>query len=61
MTESESPDSIRTEQAYVDWIRRFILFHNKRHPIEMGATEAEAFLAHLAVVDKLPSGLSILV
>lgn len=41
--------SIRTEQAYVDWIRRFILFHEKRHPKEMGAAEIEAFLTHLAV------------
>ena len=41
--------SIRTEQAYVDWIRRFILFHGKRHPVEMGALEVEAFLTHLAV------------
>jgi len=41
--------SIRTEQAYVDWIRRFILFHDKRHPKEMGAAEVEAFLTHLAV------------
>src|SRR4026208_1310014 len=41
--------SIRTEQAYVDWIRRFILFHNKRHPQDMGAPEIEAFLSHLAV------------
>ena len=32
--------SIRTEEAYVDWIRRFILFHGKRHPNEMGAAEA---------------------
>jgi len=41
--------SIRTEEAYVDWIKRFILFHNKRHPHEMGAAEVEAFLTHLAV------------
>ena len=41
--------SIRTEQAYVDWIRRFILFHGKRHPLEMGEPEVEAFLTHLAV------------
>jgi integron integrase len=41
--------SIRTEHAYVDWIRRFILFHNKRHPNEMGKAEIEAFLTHLAV------------
>ncbi len=41
--------SIRTEQAYVDWIKRFILFHDKRHPRQLGATEVEAFLTHLAV------------
>jgi len=41
--------SIRTEKAYVSWIRRFILFHNKRHPKEMGSREIEAFLTHLAV------------
>ncbi|MGB6114965.1 MAG: integron integrase, partial [Comamonas sp.] len=36
-------------QAYLDWARRFILYHNKRHPQEMGAREVEAFLSHLAV------------
>jgi integron integrase len=41
--------SIRTEQAYVDWARRFILFHHKRHPQEMGKEEIESFLTHLAV------------
>jgi len=41
--------SYRTEQAYIQWIKRFILFHNKRHPKEMGAPEIEAFLTHLAV------------
>jgi integron integrase len=41
--------SIRTEQAYVDWIRRYILFHQKRHPLDMGKSEIEAFLTHLAV------------
>jgi site-specific recombinase XerD len=40
--------SIRTEQAYVSWIKRFILFHDKRHPNEMGKQEIEAFLTHLA-------------
>ena len=40
--------SIRTEQAYVDWIRRFILFHNKRHPTEMAEQELTEFLTHLA-------------
>lgn len=41
--------SIRTEQAYVDWIKRFVLHFDKRHPLEMGAREVEAFLTHLAV------------
>ena len=41
--------SIRTEQAYLDWVRRFILFHGKRHPAGMGKDEVEAFLSHLAV------------
>jgi len=41
--------SIRTEEAYVDWIRRFIIFHKNRHPKEMGIPEIEAFLTHLAV------------
>lgn len=40
--------SIRTESTYVDWARRFILFHGKRHPAEMGAVEVTAFLTHLA-------------
>ena len=40
--------SIRTEQAYTDWIRRFILFHNKRHPKEMAEAEVTQFLTHLA-------------
>ncbi len=41
--------SIRTEQAYVNWIKRYIYFHNVRHPAEMGAAEVQAFLTHLAV------------
>jgi integron integrase len=41
--------SIRTEATYVDWARRFILFHDKRHPAELGAPEVAAFLTHLAV------------
>jgi integron integrase len=41
--------SYRTEQQYVGWIRRFILFHGKRHPREMGAREVEAFLTNLAI------------
>lgn len=39
----------RTEAAYVGWVRRFILFHGKRHPRELGAPEISAFLNHLAV------------
>ena len=41
--------SLRTEETYVDWITRFILFHNKRHPKDMSNAEVEAFLTHLAV------------
>ena len=41
--------SIRTEQAYVDWVRRFIRFHQLRHPADMGAREVVAFLTYLAV------------
>jgi integron integrase len=41
--------SPRTEEAYLGWIRRFILFHHKRHPNDMGAEEVQAFLVHLAV------------
>ncbi len=41
--------SLRTERAYLGWIRRFILFHGKRHPRAMGATEVTAFLSDLAV------------
>jgi integron integrase len=41
--------SRKTERAYVNWIRRFVLFHAKRHPSEMGATEVTSFLSTLAV------------
>src|SRR5215831_14131043 len=41
--------SIRTERTYREWIKRFILFHGKRHPREMGAPEVERFLSDLAV------------
>lgn len=41
--------SIRTEQAYIGWVKRFILFHNKQHPNKMGEAEVIAFLSHLAV------------
>ena len=45
--------SIRTEQAYLDWVKRFIRFHGKRHPQTMGADEVRAFLTHLAVEGKV--------
>ena len=45
--------SRRTEEAYVHWIRRFIVFHGKRHPIEMGAPEVTAFLTWLAVEQRV--------
>ena len=41
--------SLRTEHSYLNWIKRFILFHNKRHPLEMGEHEIRQFLSHLAV------------
>lgn len=41
--------SIRTENSYVSWIKRFILFHGKRHPQDMGKPEIEAFLSHLVM------------
>ncbi len=45
--------SLRTEAAYIGWIRRFILFHRKRHPKELGKLEVEAFLSHLANVGRV--------
>jgi hypothetical protein len=45
----------RTEQTYVQWIRRYILFHNKQHPKDMGVPEIEAFLTHLAVQGNVAS------
>jgi hypothetical protein len=47
--------SIRTEHSYISWIKRYILFHRKRHPKEMGANEIEEFLTHLAVDLKVAS------
>src|SRR5438270_280500 len=41
--------SLRTEDAYAGWVRRFVLFHGKRHPQELGAAEVNAFLTDLAV------------
>jgi len=45
--------SPRTEEAYVQWIKRFIFFHNKRHPAEMGELEINQFLSHLAVKENV--------
>lgn len=41
--------SIRTERVYCEWVRRFVRFHQYRHPLEMGAAEVEAFLSDLAM------------
>jgi hypothetical protein len=41
--------SIRTEQSYLPWIQRYIVFHNSRDPMEMASQEVESFLSHLAV------------
>lgn len=45
--------ALRTEAAYVNWVRRFILFHQKRHPAEMNTPEIEAFITHLAVDEQV--------
>jgi integron integrase len=45
--------SIRTEEAYIDWVRRYIRFHRREHPRKLGASELEAFLTHLAVDRKV--------
>jgi len=47
--------SIRTEQAYVDWIRRFIVFHGKRHPKDMGEAEISQYISHLASAQQVAS------
>ena len=41
--------SIRTEEAYTDWIKRFIIYHNKLHPLEMGEVEINKLITYLAV------------
>ena len=46
--------SRRTEKAYVHWIKRYIFFHGKRHPAEMGGAEVTAFLTALAVHGRVP-------
>lgn len=45
--------SYQTEKSYVGWIKRYIFFHNKKHPKDMGKVEIEAFLTHLAVERKV--------
>ncbi|NNM80172.1 MAG: integron integrase [Gallionella sp.] len=45
--------AIRTEQTYVDWIKRYIYFHGKTHPKDLGAQEVKAFLTHLAVAGRV--------
>lgn len=45
--------SYRTEETYIDWVRRYILFHKKRHPADLGAEEIRAFIVHLATERKV--------
>ena len=45
--------SMRTEETYLQWIRRFIYFHDKKHPRDMGASQVEAFLSDLATRGKV--------
>ncbi len=47
--------SLSTERTYVHWIKRYIFFHNKRHPKDMGKMEIEQFLTWLAVEQKVSS------
>ncbi len=47
--------SIKTEEAYTNWIKRFVLFHNKRHPKDMGAEEIKAFINNLAINNHVSS------
>ena len=47
--------SYRTEQTYLGWIRRYILFHNKKHPKTMGSLQVQEFLNHLAMDRKVSS------
>ena len=48
--------SIRTEETYVQWVRRFVAFHGKRHPRDMGAVEVRSFLSHIASSLKVAAG-----
>jgi hypothetical protein len=52
--------SPRTEDAYIGWIRRYIFFHGKRHPIEMGAEEVTRFLSSLAVDGRVAASTHVL-
>jgi hypothetical protein len=45
--------ALRTEQAYLQWQRRYVAFHGRRHPRDLGAPEVEQFLTHLAVDRKV--------
>ena len=45
--------SYRTEQTYLDWCKRYILFHNKRHPADMGIREIQAYITYLATHRKV--------
>ena len=45
--------SLRTEESYINWIKRFTFFHNKKHPIEMGEKEIREFITHLAKNEKV--------
>ena len=45
----------RTEKSYIQWVRRYILFHNKRHPAQMGLPEVQSFLDHLALQEHVSS------
>lgn len=51
--------SYRTEVPYWQWVRRFILFHGKRHPREMGAPEVRSYLSHLAAPEKVEAAMQI--
>ena len=51
--------SFQTEKIYAQWIRRFILFHDKRHPKDMGATEVEAYLSHLVTSQQVAAATQI--
>src|SRR5580698_1569677 len=48
--------ALRTEQVYLQWIRRYVVFHKRQHPRELGALGVEQFLTHLAVDRKVSAG-----